>query len=201
MPKTTRTFVAIVIPEDRAAKLGKLQTAIATEVIGVRWVEPKLMHATLAFLGDVIDTDLDRVCRAVAGAAAEFEPIELRLEGLGAFPRPQRPHSIWVGLTGPGLGALTDLAKIVAKALGEVGYAPSSKDRFSPHVTLGRVKKFEKDAAENLTALVTQHQSWVAGSFTVSDVVTYASTTTPQGPIYTPLARAALEGRKPQSRA
>ena len=100
MPKMTRTFIAVALPEDRAAKLGHLQALIAPEVPGVRWVDPANLHATLAFLGDVADTDLAEVCRAVAEAAAGFAAIELRLEGLGAFPDARRPRTLWVGLTG-----------------------------------------------------------------------------------------------------
>src|SRR5438309_7741697 len=81
MSRTTRTFVAIGVPEDRAAKLSRLQTLIAAEVVGVRWVDPKQFHATLAFLGDVDDTELNRVCGAVAEAAAGFGPFEVSLEG------------------------------------------------------------------------------------------------------------------------
>ena len=52
---------------------------------------------TLAFLGDVAELDLNRVCQAVAAAAAPFPRFDLRLEGVGAFPEPARPRVIWAG--------------------------------------------------------------------------------------------------------
>src|SRR3712207_4852247 len=103
MARTTRTFVAIAVPGDRAANLGRLQALIAPEMPGARWVAPTHFHATPAFLGDVPDTDLDVVCRAVAEASVGFDPFELRLEALGVFPNPTRPRVVWVGLGGPGL--------------------------------------------------------------------------------------------------
>ncbi len=44
---------------------------------------------TLAFLGDVQDIDLNRVCKAVAAACEPFAPLELKPQGVGAFPAPR----------------------------------------------------------------------------------------------------------------
>jgi RNA 2',3'-cyclic 3'-phosphodiesterase len=198
MPKTTRTFVAIEIPSDRAVKLGKLQTQIAARVEGARWIDPKQLHATLAFLGDVADTDLDRVCRAVTSAAAAFPAIELRLEGLGAFPGPTRPRSIWVGLIGPGLEPLKTLYQAVSDALAREGYPPDG--RFTPHVTLARLKA-RAGATRDLSTLLREHRGWTAGAFVVSEIVTFSSTLTPEGPVHAPMARGRLLGRKPDTQA
>lgn len=197
MPKSTRTFVAIAVPEDRAARLEKLQAQLAPEVEKVRWVTPGHFHATLAFLGDVPDTELNEVCRAVGEASAAYPAFEVRLEKLGAFPRPDRPRNLWVGLEGPGIETLTQLQHSVAIALGRVGYPPS-EDRFSAHVTLGRLKA-DRRHAPDVRPLVERFKGWSAGAFTVTEVVTFASSTTPDGPIYTALSRAPLQGRKPET--
>jgi 2'-5' RNA ligase len=198
MSRTTRTFIAIGVPEDRAAKLSRLQTLIAAEVVGVRWVDPQQFHATLAFLGDVDDTELNRVCRAVAEVVAGFGPFELSLEGLGTFPGPTRPRNFWVGLTGPGVEVLTELQKAVTDAVAAVGY-PSQDDRFVPHVTLGRLKT-KRGQEVDVSALTQHYRRWMGGPIRVSEVVCYSSTLTADGPSYTPLARAPLEGRKPERR-
>src|SRR4051812_38775134 len=117
MPQTTRTFVAIPVPGDKARKLERLQQLLAAELPGVRWVDPGHFHLTLAFLGDVDVADLDKVCRAAGEAAATFAPIDLVIEGPGAFPNPSRPRTLWVGLTGPGLGDLGRLQEAVAGAV------------------------------------------------------------------------------------
>ena len=116
MPRTTRTFVAIAVPDLLGAKLTRLQRLLAPEIPGARWSETPPFHLTLAFLGDVADVDLKPVCEAVAEASADFEPFELRLEGLGVFPDPARARVAWVGLTGPGLSALAELRERVARA-------------------------------------------------------------------------------------
>jgi 2'-5' RNA ligase len=194
MGKTTRTFIAVVVPEALGQKLARLQTLLAPDVPGVRWVAASPFHLTLAFLGDVADTDLNEVCGAAAAAAAAVESFELRLEGLGAFPNAARPRVVWVGATGPGLAPLATLQKEAAQAVRAAGYPPDD-DRFHPHVTLGRIRP-GRGRAPDLSAQVKHYQTWSPGSFPVDEAIVFASTLSPEGPTYTPLGRAPLQGRK-----
>ncbi|HMB08713.1 MAG TPA: RNA 2',3'-cyclic phosphodiesterase, partial [Isosphaeraceae bacterium] len=163
------------------------------EVPGVRWVTARPFHLTLAFLGDVADTDLNAVCRGVAEAAAGFAPFELRLEGLGVFPDPTRPRTFWVGITGPGLDTLAALQKKIARAVADAGYPPDD-NKFHPHVTLGRLKP-GRGPAPDVGPLLRHYRGWSAGSFRVAEAATYASTLSPDGPLYAPLGTAPLGGR------
>jgi len=196
MADTTRTFVALAIPDDRRAKLGRLQSLVAPEMPGTRWIDPSQFHATLAFLGDVPHADLGKVCKAVGGACADRGPLDLRLEGLGVFPDAARPRVAWVGLTGPDVEELKALRAALVEAVGHAGYPPDD-DRFHPHVTLGRLH-VRRDAPPpaGLDALLRHYHLWSAGSFRVAEVLTYSSTLTPEGPLYTPIARAPLVGGK-----
>ncbi len=190
MPRMTKTFVAIAVPELLGAKLARLQRLLAPEVPGVRWSMIPPFHLTLAFLGDVADDDLKPLCEAVAEASADFEPFELRLEGLGVFPDPARARVAWVGLTGPGLSALMDIRERVASAATETLSLPVDS-RFNPHVTLGRLKVDRRNPLD-LTSLLKHYRTWSAGAFPVTEVITFASTMTPDGPAYARLGTAPL---------
>jgi 2'-5' RNA ligase len=193
MARKTRTFVALDVAEAQGQKLAHLQELLAPDLAGLR-LTTRPFHLTLAFLGDVDDTALNDVCRAAATAAAGFAPFELRLEGLGVFPNPARPRTLWVGLTGPGLEPLAALQKEVARAVAGAGYPPDD-DRFHPHVTLGRLKP-GRGPGPDANPLLKHYRGWSAGSFRVAEAVTYASTLTPDGPLYAPLGTAPLLGRK-----
>jgi 2'-5' RNA ligase len=196
MPRTTRTFIAIAIPAPLGEKLTRLQSQLAPSVPGVRWTATSPFHVTLAFLGDVEERDLNNLCRAVAGAVAGIPRFEARVEGVGAFPDPARPRVIWAGLTGPDESPLHELHKAVARAATTAGYRPDDQ-RFHPHVTLGRMKSDHRGPRPpDLMPILEQYRTWSAGSFTVHEVVTFGSTLTPEGPIYAPLAKAPLSGRK-----
>jgi 2'-5' RNA ligase len=95
---------------------------------------------------------------------------------------------------GPGVESLSALQKKVAQAVARAGYPPDDS-RFHPHTTLGRVKS-GRGPAPDLTPLLNHYRTWSAGSFTASECVTFASTLSPDGPVYAPLVRAPLEGRK-----
>jgi 2'-5' RNA ligase len=198
MPARTRTFIAVPVPEKVGEKLTRLQSLLAAELEGVRW-NTAAFHVTLAFLGDVDDADLNRVCRAAADAAAAAGPFDLRVEGLGCFPDPKKARVLWVGLTGPGLDALHALQKAVVAAVRGAGVPPED-DRFHPHVTLGRVKQ-GRAPARDLGPLLRHYQGWSAGSVGVDEAVVYASSLSPDGPAYTPLSTARLGGRKPGATA
>src|SRR3954452_7739162 len=177
MPRTTRTFVAVPIPDERKAKLAQLQEQLGGAMPGVKWVEPENLHVTLAFLGDVDDSDLDKVCRAVGEAAAGFERLDLALQGLGAFPKPDRPRNVWVGVVGPGVEPLGRLQKAIAAAVRRAGYPPDEKGKYHPHITLGRVKP-GRGPHLDATYPVRRYQDWSAGAFRVGEVVTFASNLT-----------------------
>ena len=125
MPSTTRTFIAISVPKARAIKLQRLQTLIAPEVPSARWTPFTQFHLTLAFLGDVDERDLPKICRAVAAAAAVHDPFDLQIEGLGVFPDLTKPRVLWTALVGEGLETLHELREAIRDAVTAVGYATS----------------------------------------------------------------------------
>ena len=195
MPKTTRTFVAIVIPGPQGEKLTRLQQQLAPTIPAARFSTSPPFHLTLAFLGDVADADLNAVCRAVAEACGPFPVMDLRLVARRAFPSPARPRVIWAGLAAADGPPLADLHNAIGHALKRIGYRPD--DRFTPHITLGRIRQDRQGGrSPDLTRILQPFQSWSGGSFPVSEVVTFASTLAPEGPLYTPLARAPWPDRK-----
>lgn len=198
MARTTRTFIAVAVPDTLGQKLTRLQTLLAPELPGARWSETSPFHLTLAFLGDVADTDLNDVCNATTRAVSALPAFDLRLEGLGAFPDPVRPRVVWVGAIGPGVAPLEALQQKVAEAVRDAGYPPD--DRFHPHVTLGRLKP-GRGPSPDLTPLVKHYRTWSPGSFTVAEAVVFASTVTAEGPHYAALGRSPLDARKPRPRA
>jgi 2'-5' RNA ligase len=189
VPKSTRTFIALPVPEPVGRKLAGLQEKLARQIPGVRWVDPAGFHVTLNFLGNVVDTDLHLVCQAVAGVVNAAEVFETSLEGVGAFPNPSRPRVIWAGINAGG-EPLTELHHELATALAAFGYR-SDEPRFHSHVTIGRIKNDGKSPTD-LTSLVESNRTWPGGSFQARELIVYASNPGSDGPVYTPLGRARL---------
>ena len=198
MAQSTRTFLAVDVPQTVAERLIKLQTKLATQAPAFRWTVPPPFHLTLAFLGDVPYTDLNEVCEAAARAARSCKRFELRVAGLGAFPRPEKPRVAWAGLDGPGLESLAALHKTLLANLRRIGRPPEDI-RFTPHITLGRLGGPRGKAPQptvDLTEVLAAHREWTAGAFSVGELVAYSSTLTPEGPTYAPLSRTHLASAK-----
>jgi 2'-5' RNA ligase len=106
---------------------------------------------------------------------------------------------IWAGVTAEESSPLFELQKAISLNVARIGYRPDA-ERFTPHATLGRIKADRRGPSPpDLTKVLSSYQTWEAGVFTVSDVTTFASTLTAEGPVYAPLARARLTGGKKAS--
>jgi 2'-5' RNA ligase len=104
----------------------------------INWVDPANFHITLKFLGDVEDYHINPITKILDNIAHEFRPINLIPNQVGTFGPKNRPHVIWFGYKEDPI--LTALQLSIDKALASLGFEPE-KRKFSPHLTLGRVKQ------------------------------------------------------------
>ena len=121
-----RLFIAIPLDgEVRRAAL-RLQREMQGRGVKGNFTRPENLHLTLAFIGEYPDPDavLD------AMADAPFDPVRLRLSGIGAFG-----DLWWLGFE-PN-AALDGYASALRRALSHAGI-PFDRKRFRPHVTLVR---------------------------------------------------------------
>lgn len=183
-----RAFVAVPIPDDiRRRALGVAQR-LAAVAPDVKWVEPQSLHWTLNFLGNVEQRETGEIAAAVAEGALECEPFELTIRGVGAFPSPDRPRTIWLG-AGEGRDAMIALQAAIEKSLEPLDFRGEAR-RFTPHLTIGRPGRGEppRALAEALAALA----DFDGGAMLVDEVILYSSELNRQGPIYEPIAFAPL---------
>ena len=105
----------------------------------VRWTNPDQLHLTLVFLGSVEKDELILLRQNLESFANEWEAFEMNLQGWGGFPTGRRPRVIWVGVDGERdrLRALQNRIVETVKGTGD----PQETNPFSPHLTLGRIKK------------------------------------------------------------
>ena len=194
MPECTRTFIAIAVPEPVEHKLTWLQAELAPEIAGCHWTSTRPFHITLAFLGDVPDSDLNEICQTVTASTVSLDRFEVEVRGLGAFPNASRPRVIWAGVTATNINALNELHQSVIGSLERIGHRPDDR-RFHPHVTLGRIKH-SRHGNRRVPALIDQWAGWSAGAFVVTEVLIMASTLGRAGPRYEVLGRCSARWKK-----
>ncbi len=138
--KPIRSFIAIPVPGAGMQALEDAVKRLDSDIGGsVRWVRPEGIHLTLKFMGDIQPEMAERILAALPLVTARFSPLELSISGLGVFPNPRRPRVLWAGVHGD-LESLSALQLAVDDAVGELGL-PREQRAFSPHLTLGRVRR------------------------------------------------------------
>lgn len=184
-----RAFFAISLPLEFKEEIARLQDILKKTRAEVKWVRPESVHLTLKFLGQVAEDIIDPLAEAASVKASQTQALSLTLNGTGVFPGPRRPRVAWLGLAGD-VGRIIDLQRGLEESAEKFGFA-REKRKFSPHLTLGRIRSSKgiKEFITELDRLDPQPLEFMA-----SEVVLFRSELKPTGAIYTPLKKIPLSG-------
>ncbi len=171
-----RTFVAIEVNNNNV--LDSIQRVQSKLNIKAKPVELHNMHFTVQFLGEISEEVLRKISDVLNGI--EFSTFSVTFASIGAFPKPNSPRVIWVGVN-DGINKLEKLAETIRSKLSDVGFSPDKK--FKPHVTIFRVK----NRIEDLPSKLEKFSSYSFGKQEISEIKLKKSELTPNGPIYTDL--------------
>lgn len=135
-----RIFVAINLPEDVIDELRAYQKEWAT--LPCNWVSAENLHITLAFLGNTGEKGLEKIEQITQEIAQKYQPFNISFKKICYGPREITPPSlIWV--EGEESKKLTDLKEKLDGLLVKSTDYSAPKRKYVPHITLGRIKKFE----------------------------------------------------------
>lgn len=138
------TFIAIPLPEEVKKQLGRVKELLNPLSEGIKWTDIENLHITLKFLGETPEWIVDDAKKEFKRICDGVEPFQIQLNALGQFPHDGDPRVLWA--------SLQKVPPVVYKLSDEfntgflsMGFDNSGK-KFSPHITLGRVKyKFNED--------------------------------------------------------
>lgn len=135
-----RSFIAIELPQNVKTELAQLESEL--ERPGhrfVKWVNPRAIHLTLKFLGNIPTKQIPEISNAIEQASKGIPPFHLQIASLGAFPNINQPRVLWVGIKGE-TDSLQGLQQKIDSALVSLGFA-EEKQSFTPHLTMARVRE------------------------------------------------------------
>jgi len=175
-----RLFIAIKIPPRVESALGKLIDELRSVPSPARWVRAESIHITLKFLGDVTISQQAKLSESLGRIASCTKTFELSTGQVGAFPNLQSPAVLWIGLADAGLIPLRQLQKDIESACYDIGF-PREKRRYSPHLTLCRIKD-----QQNLQQLVQTFQNTSLQKFLIpiDEIHLMQSKLSPKGAVY-----------------
>ena len=181
-----RVFIAIDIGEEIRTALRDLQQQLQSKVdvkkSDVKWVQPKNIHLTLKFLGEIKDENVVEVCNITQDVASRHKGFELDVESVGCFGG-RSARVVWVGVS-QGSDDLFRLQEDLDQQLASAGW-PQETRKFTGHLTLCRVRN--PKAGVKLAQTSEAYRDFKLGTMSADSVTVYQSQLTPTGPIYTVL--------------
>ncbi len=158
-----RLFTGLEIPADVALALSRYRGGLP----GARWVEPDNYHVTLRFIGD-IDDGVARDVFSVLGDGRRRGAVAVSLDRLGSFGG-DRPRALFARIEPT--PDLHDLQGEQERLMRRVGLPPE-KRKFTPHVTLARMR----DASPaDVAHYIATHGHFPKLTFTAARFVLYSA--------------------------
>ncbi len=171
-----RTFIAVDLPDSFVDTIAEIQKKLKGNI---KLVDPKQVHITMKFLGDVPEKKIPKIEDALSGINSE--PFTARVQGVGAFPKPSYARVIYIGADPA--ETFTKLYAEVESALTPLGFK-REKRPFTPHATLARVKHNPEEARMRLRDTIEHLSDVEVGTMDVDTIKLKKSTLMPKGAIY-----------------
>lgn len=139
MPKQ-RIFIAFPVAVAAKKELEKAQTFLArkNKKARIRWVNPKLFHLTVAFVGEIAPNQVEAIKRILAKLAEQYHPFSYWLNRADAFPNKAHP-SVVVVTAKEERRVGESLVRALQTYLREAGILLDHHP-WKPHITIGRNK-------------------------------------------------------------
>ncbi len=188
MENTLRAFIAVDINAVIRKELVRIQSELKKSLKGkISWVEPKNIHLTLRFLGQIDNKQLKKIKEIVQETAQKIKKFNMDLGVIGAFPDVCDPQIIWVGIN-YGFNQLNEINAKLEDKLETINFAVGEK-YFHPHLTIGRIKSiYGKNPLPEITQNIRPKQV----TESVDKIIIFQSELTPQGAKYSKLFEAKL---------
>jgi len=168
-----RLFTALSVPWDVVETLKRRQTGLP----GARWRPEEALHVTLAFYGEVTETQADDLAAELARIPADR--FEIELKGVGAFGDAHRSHTLWAGVEpNERLAVLAGRCRSAAERAG-IRMEPRA---YKPHLTLAYLKP--QTNPDRIGAWITGHNLLHSPPFSIDRFGLYSSTLSDDGSHY-----------------
>lgn len=182
MAETIRSFVAFDIDNELVLKrFSDVQHTLTRTGANLKLVKPQNIHITMRFLGNITSHIVDSIYQEMEKVS--FNPFDVEIRGLGAFPSLNYARVVWAGIQ-KGADELANVSNQLEPSLRRLGFKPDPKG-FSPHLTIARVR-----TGRNKTALfqcIKDLADYEFGTVEAECLRLKKSVLTPKGPIYSTL--------------
>jgi 2'-5' RNA ligase len=97
MAESIRSFVAFDIDSESVLKrMTEVQGLLLKTGADLKIVEPKNIHMTLRFLGNITPGTVEKIFEGMK--RVQFVSFDVKIRGVGAFPNARYPRVVWAGI-------------------------------------------------------------------------------------------------------
>ncbi len=178
--ESVRCFIAIKLPSDVRVQIESYVQNLARYTKMVRWVKSDSLHLTLKFLGEIEYSKLEIIKSRLERVDLVGSSFDIKIIGSGCFPGHKKPQVFWLGVDRNAVSHLSEIQFWLEEVLSQVGFE-KEKRRFSPHLTIGRVKGNE--SFSELYSYLDRHQ-FSSKKFRVENIFLIRSILKPTGAEY-----------------
>ena len=151
-----RCFIAVQLPSEVQNQISDYINKLKKCSTDVRWVQAANIHLTLKFLGEIDSSRIDLVKQSLYPISNKFSSFHLNISGSGCFPGKNRPRVFWLGMDQGEENSLFSSHQWIENQLADINFE-REKRRFSPHLTLGRVRSRESVDFSDLFTFLEQN--------------------------------------------
>lgn len=172
-----RAFLGISIPDELKSRIVSIQDMFFN--VDVKFVEKENFHFNLKFFKEIEGEKVNKLKMVLEDITKQFQPFEVKIEGVGAFPSTNYVRVLWLGVK-DGYQTMVSLAEMIEKALESLGF--EAEEKFVPHLTLGRVRSGSNK--NELLTLIRKLENVEIGKMEVKELKLFQSKLSPNGPVY-----------------
>jgi 2'-5' RNA ligase len=180
-----RSFISVDLDNHNFLEIQEL---IKKTKANIKFIEPKNIHITLKFLGDIEKSQIKQIEDTIYNSINGINSFKIDVKGLGVFPNKSYIKIIWAGIKN--YQTLENTVNRIDENLSIVGFKKEKRD-FSPHITIGRVKTAKNK--KQLLEIIERYGDYNFGEFTVDSINLKKSELTPKGPIYSNISEIKLD--------
>ncbi len=178
-----RLFIALPLNENTTNEsTKKLYDYLTRYEKELKIVSPENYHITLKFIGNCNDKTAKKIEENFNYIAGSAKVIPYTLFGLGVFPELKNANVIWAGIK-TDEAMINKLYMTVENFASDFGIKKEN-NKFTPHLTLARVRKGKK-LNENIRQYLVENKELFLYESSFKKIVLFSSELTSEGPIYT----------------
>ena len=174
-----RAFISIDFTESSIIqKISEIQDSIQNSGANLRIVNPKLLHMTLEFLGEISENEIQKVKEMLDSIS--FNSFFLDVNAINVLPNEKYIRVVYCEIDGD-VDILKEIQKQLRINLRDYGFKTDNRS-FKPHLTIARVKSSQN--RKELMLAINTLSNIKCGRQEITSIKLKRSILKPEGPEY-----------------